>query len=62
MKIKFSTTNKLNQQEQNLWRDSPCSYNYTLQNPSMDNAPKFQRGSIYYRDLVDKPKKVFTDF
>ena len=41
MKIKFSTTNKLNQQEQNLWRDSPCSYNYTLQNPSMDNAPKF---------------------
>ncbi len=41
MKIKFSTTNKFNQEEQNLWRDSACCYNYVLQNPSMDNAPKF---------------------
>ena len=45
-----------------LWRNTPCSMNYVIQNPSMNKAPKFQRGSIYFRDQVDKPKKVFDDF
>lgn len=47
--------------EQRLWNNSPCSLNYALQNPSMDKTPKFDIGSIYYRDEVNKPKRVFDD-
>jgi hypothetical protein len=43
-----------------LWRDSPCTLRNTLQNPSLDVAPRFHYGSIYFRDEVNKPKKVFT--
>ena len=45
-----------------LWRNSPCSNNYVLQNPSMDQTQRFNYGSIYYKDEVDKPKKIFTPF
>ena len=49
-------------EETGLWRNSPCSQNYVLQNPSMDLSRKFHYGSIYFRDEVNKPKKVFTEF
>ena len=42
-----------------LWRDSPCTIRNVLQNPSMDAAPRFHYGSIYFKDEVNKPKKVF---
>ena len=45
-----------------LWRDSPCTLRCVLQNPSMDNAQRFHYGSIYYKDDVNRPKKVFTEF
>lgn len=45
-----------------LWRDSSCSHNYVLQNPSMDHTERFNFGSIYFKDEVDKPKKIFTVF
>ena len=60
MKIKFA--NKNTPDVHALWRNAPCSMNYILQNPSMDKADKFKVGSIYHRDQVDKPKKVFTEF
>lgn len=43
-----------------LWNDSPCTLRNVVQNPSMDNAQRFHYGSIYFRDEVNKPKKVFT--
>ena len=43
-----------------LWRSSPCSHNYLLANTSTDRARRFEFGSIYYKDQVDKPKKVFN--
>lgn len=43
-----------------LWRNSPCSMNYTLANTAADRARRFEIGSIYHRDQVDKPKKVFN--
>lgn len=43
-----------------LWRNSPCCMNYVLNNPSMDNVARFEIGSIYHRDQVDKPKKIFN--
>ncbi len=50
----FTDTNRL------LWRESPCTLRNVLQNPSMDNSKRFHYGSIYYKDEVNKPKKVFT--
>lgn len=56
MKIKLTTkdTSKL------LWHDSPCTLRNVIQNPSMDHAHRFHYGSIYFKDEVNKPKKVFT--
>jgi len=56
MKIKIhgTDTSKL------LWRDSPCTLRNVLQNPSVDTSERFNYGSIYFRDEVNKPKKVFT--
>lgn len=45
-----------------LWNDSPCTLRNVVQNPSMDNAQRFHYGSIYFKDEVNKPKKVFTEF
>lgn len=45
-----------------LWNDSPCTLRNVLQNPSMDHAQRFHYGSIYFKDEVNKPKKVFTEF
>ena len=45
-----------------LWRDSPCSLRCVVQNTSLDNAKRFHYGSIYFKDEVNKPKKVFTEF
>jgi hypothetical protein len=58
MKIKLTPkdTNKM------LWHDSPCTLRNVLQNPSMDQAHRFHYGSIYFKDEVNKPKKVFTEF
>ncbi len=55
---------KLNQTETSklLWRDSPCTLSNVLQNPSLDHSLRFHYGSIYYRDEVNKAKKVFTEF
>ena len=58
MKIKFANKNAADSHA--LWRNAPCSMNYVVQNPSIDKVPKFKIGSIYHRDQVDKPKKVFT--
>jgi hypothetical protein len=43
-----------------LWRDSPCTLRNVVANPSLDLAQRFHYGSIYYKDEVNKPKKVFT--
>jgi hypothetical protein len=43
-----------------LWRNSPCCMNYITTNISTFAVPRFQIGSIYHRDQVDKPKKVFN--
>jgi hypothetical protein len=43
-----------------LWRNSPCSMNYITTNISKIRIPRFEIGSIYHRDQVDKPKKVFN--
>lgn len=48
--------------QRSLWNDSPCCMNYVLNNTSMNAVPRFQIGSIYHRDQVDKPKKVFNEF
>ena len=45
-----------------LWKESPCTLRNVLQNPSVDLAPRFHYGSIYFKDEVNKPKKVFTEF
>ena len=56
MKIKLNPkdTNKM------LWTESPCTLRNVVQNPSMDNSLRFHYGSIYFRDEVNKPKKIFT--
>lgn len=46
--------------ETRLWNNSPCCMNYVLNNPSVTHVPRFHIGSIYYRDQVDKPKKIFN--
>jgi hypothetical protein len=58
MKIKLNTkdTSRL------LWTRSPCTLSNALQNPSIDQAPRFHYGSIYFKDEVNKAKKVFTEF
>jgi hypothetical protein len=56
MKIKLAQTDTARM----LWRDSPCTLRNGLHNPSMNNARRFHYGSIYFRDEVNKPKKVFT--
>jgi hypothetical protein len=58
MKIKLNETDTTRL----LWRDSPCTLRNVLQNPSMDQAQRFHYGSIYFKDEVNKPKKVFTEF
>lgn len=55
MKLKSNTnTTRL------LWRDSPCTLGCVLNNPPIDQAKRFHYGSIYFKDEVNKPKKVFT--
>ena len=58
MKIKMRGSNT----SDILWRQSPCTLGTVLQNPSLDVTPRFSFGSIYYKDEVNKPKKVFTEF
>lgn len=45
-----------------LWRESPCTLSSALVNPYIDKAKRFHYGSIYFRDEVNRPKKVFTEF
>ena len=56
MKIKLNPKNT----SKMLWVDSPCTLNNVIQNPSIDNALRFHYGSIYFKDEVNRPKKVFT--
>ena len=56
IKLRHKDTGKL------LWHDSPCTLRNVLQNPSMDHSHRFHYGSIYFKDEVNKPKKVFTEF
>lgn len=58
MKIKLNQRNT----SKMIWTDSPCTLANVLQNPSMDNTERFKYGSIYFKDEVNKPKKVFTEF
>lgn len=58
MKIKLNSTSK--GASNYLWHDSPCCMNYVSNNPSMDGVPRFEIGSIYHKDQVDKAKKVFN--
>jgi hypothetical protein len=51
----FKTDNK-------LWRESPCTLQYVCQNTPIDRTERFNIGSIYYKDEVNKQKKVFTEF
>jgi hypothetical protein len=46
-----------------LWQDSPCSHNYVSNSVRIDlKTPRFEFGSIYYKDEVDRQKKVFNEF
>lgn len=56
IKLTHQDTSKL------LWRDSPCTLRNVIQNPSLDQATRFHYGSIYFKDEVNKPKKIFTEF
>ena len=60
MRIKLNSQPKPGSDMNALWRNSPCSMNYTLANTAADRARRFEIGSIYHRDQVDKPKKVFN--
>ena len=62
MRINLSVKPKSGAGINNLWRNSPCSLNYIVSNTASDRANRFQIGSIYHRDQVDKPKKVFNEF
>lgn len=48
MRIKLSPNKKNNTKD--LWKDSPCCMNYISRDISMDAAPRFELGSIYYKD------------
>lgn len=61
MRIKLNQSQKT--KESFLWENSPCSYNYVVKSTCIDSkTPRFQIGSIYYRDEVNKQKKVFNEF
>lgn len=62
MRIKLSGKPRSAADPSHLWNNSPCSMNYILANTASDRAHRFQIGSIYHRDQVDKPKKVFNEF
>lgn len=49
----FKTDNK-------LWRESPCTLQYVCPNIPIDRTQRFNIGSIYYKDEVNKQKKIFT--
>ena len=60
MRIKLNSRPQAAADINNLWRNSPCSMNYILSNTATDRSNRFQLGSIYHRDQVDKPKKIFN--
>jgi hypothetical protein len=61
VKIKLNSIHQ--RKPRSLWQDSPCSYNYVSNSIRIDlKTPRFEIGSIYYRDEVNKQKKVFNEF
>ena len=52
----MSKRNKLN-----LWVDAPCSLNYVTPSLYINKTPRFEIGSIYYKDEVTKSKRGFTE-
>lgn len=44
-----------------LWRESLPTLYQSLPHPKLAQAQRFHYGSIYFRDQLDKPKKVFTE-
>lgn len=45
-----------------LWNNSPCSLQYASVSSSIGKTDRFRIGSIYYKDPVDKSKKVYNEF
>ena len=45
---------------QNIWKASPCTMPFVTRNTPIDRTPRFNLFSIYHKDDVHKPKKIFN--
>lgn len=43
-----------------LWKEPSHTLYQSLPHTSLDQAKRFHYGSIYFRDEINRPKKVFT--